>query len=70
MISTADKRSMVLRVGMTHLAGTRFPNGSIDRYDRASLLGGYTPTATISTSILVLSFTLSLNRALEMELIR
>jgi hypothetical protein len=66
-ISTANKRSMVLRTGMPFLAGTRPPNGSINQFDRAALLGCYIPD---SSRIVVLSFTLSLNRALEMELMR
>lgn len=66
-IATANKRSMVLRTGITFLAGTRQPNGSINKYDRAALLGCYIPD---STRIVVLDFSLSVNRSVTMELIR
>ena len=67
MIATANKRSMVLRTGMMFLAGTRPPNGSINRYDRAALLGCYIPD---STRLVTLSFSLSIKIAMDMELIR
>lgn len=66
-INTANKRSMVLRAGMTFLAGTRPPNGSVNRYDRAALLGCYIPD---NTRIVILSFDLSVNRSVNMELVR
>lgn len=66
-IATANKRSMVLRTGMTFLAGTRQPNRSVNRYDRAALLGCYIPD---SARIITLSFSLSIKRAMDMELIR
>ena len=67
MINTASKRSIANRFGMNWLAGTRTPNNSINKYDRAALLGCYVPD---STRVVTLSYNLSINRSIEMELIR
>lgn len=66
-INTANKRSMALRAGMTFLAGTRPPNGNLNKYDRAALLGCYIPDPT---RIVILNFDLSVNRSINMELVR
>lgn len=66
-IATANKRTMALRAGMTFLAGTRPPNGNLNKYDRAALLGCYIPDPT---RIVVLDFNLAVNRNITMELIR
>ena len=67
MISSANKSSLALRAGMTHLSGTRPPNGSVNKYDRAALLGCYIPD---STRIVVLGFNLNINTSIQMELVR
>ena len=40
-VDTLTKRASALRFGMTHLAGTRPPSGTIDAFERAALLGCY-----------------------------
>jgi len=66
-IATTNKRSTALRMGMSHLSGTRPPNGNINKHDRAALLGCYIPD---STRIVVLGFDLNINTSIQMELIR
>jgi len=40
-VDTVSKRSAALRFGMSHLAGTRPPSGSIPVFERAALLACY-----------------------------
>ncbi len=67
MINSANKRSMALRTGMAHLSGTRVPNGNINKFDRAALLGCYIPDPT---RIMILIFDLNINQSVKLELVR
>jgi len=59
-INTKSRRSGALKFGRPFMAGTKPPTGNISRFERTALLGCY--TVILDESVLVLSFSLVVNR--------